>query len=326
MGWSDRRGGSPVDRTTRPRGQLGGGCDNRAVADPEPELPPLLLRMSLNVVAAGVRALGQHRYRFSDAVANATFAVQLERRRVTIRNYRCVFPELSRRQARRLAARSYREYARTSLDFLYFHRPPRTRVISEMQTFGAESNLLGRLAAGQAGIMVTIHQGSWDVPTAFAAAHGVPLTAVMADEGSALISRLVMWARGKIGVEVVLASRSPRALLRNLRAGRWIGLVVDIPGPTPSVEVQFLGRGTRFSAAPGLLAARTGAPLVPVICVRTPNRGYLVEVHPPVQIEPETDPADALAQVIPIFEAAVRRWPEQWYPFSRDRVLDTAAS
>jgi lauroyl/myristoyl acyltransferase len=82
-------------------------------------LPPLALRLSLNAVAAGVQALGRHRYRISDPIGNAAFALQPRRRRVTIGNYRAVFPRLTRREARRLAARSYREYARTSIDFLY---------------------------------------------------------------------------------------------------------------------------------------------------------------------------------------------------------------
>jgi lauroyl/myristoyl acyltransferase len=75
-----------------------------------------------------------------------------------------------------------------------------------------------------------------------------------------------------------------------------------------------------------MLAARTGAPLVPAISVRRPGGGYLVELHPAVTIEPGTDPATALSEIIPVFEAAVRRWPEQWFPFDRDRFLDLPAS
>lgn len=289
---------------------------------PGADLPPLGLRLGLNAAAAGVHALGGQRYRLSDLIANAAFALQPGRRRATMRNYRASFPELTPRQARQLAARSYREFARTAIDFLYVHHLPRNRVVAEMRGFGVEANILDRQVAGKPGILVVIHHGSWDVPAALAVAYGIELTAVMADQGSTLISALVIWARGEIGVQALLASRSPRTLLQRLRAGKWIALVADIPGDTPAVEVEFLSRRTRFSAAPGILAARTGAPLVPATCVRTPNGGYLVEVHAPVAVGPETDPADALRQVIPVFEAAVRRWPEQWFPFSEDRLLD----
>ncbi|HUY09101.1 MAG TPA: lysophospholipid acyltransferase family protein [Candidatus Dormibacteraeota bacterium] len=293
-----------------------------ARSDPKAVLPPLGLRLGLNSVATAVQALGQHRYQIADRIGNATFALQPALRRAAIRNYRAVFPELTAKEARRLAARSFREYARTAIDFLYFQRLARTRVLSEMRVFGYETYMQGRQLEGEPGIIVVFHHGSWDAPGALATAKGIHLTSVMDDEGNAALANLVIWARAEIGVEVVLASRSPRTLLQRLRAGDWVALVIDIPGETPSVEVEFLGHKTHFSAAPGILAAHTGAPLVPAISVRTPNGGYLVELFPPVTVAPDTDPAEALRQVLPVFEAAVRRWPEQWFPFRQDLFPD----
>ncbi len=282
----------------------------------------MLLRLGLTVAAAGVQALGGHRYQLSDPIANAAFALHPGRRRTTIRNFKAVFPELNRRQVRRLAARSYREYARTALDFLYVHLLPRRRAFVELRTVGAEANVLQRQRQGQPGILVVIHHGSWDVPGAAAAAYGVGLVSVMAEGGSRELAQLVVWARRQMGVEVVLADRAPKAVMRQLRRGGWVALVADIPGDTPSVEVEFLGHRTSFSSAPGVLAARTGAPLVPVTCVRRPNGGYLIEVHEPVAVAPGTDPGEALRPIIPVFEQAVRRWPEQWYPFREDMLHD----
>jgi len=293
-------------------------------ADAEIDLPPFLLRLGLNAVSAGVRALGRHRYRLSDPLANATFALQPARRRVTIGNFLTVFPELTRREGRRLAAASYREYARTSIDFLYVHHLSRNRIFAEVRTRGVEANLTSLQLQGRPGILVLIHHGSWDVPAAASAVRGIRLTSVMADEGAPWLSQLVIWARREIGVEVVLVSRSPATLLRQLRRGGWVALVADIPGETPSIEVDFLGQRTRFSAAPGILAARTGTPLVAATCVRRPTGGYLIEVHPPVEIAPNVDPTEALRRIIPTFEAAVRRWPEQWYPFGKDLLVGLA--
>jgi KDO2-lipid IV(A) lauroyltransferase len=291
-------------------------------ADLKVDLPPLGLRLGLNTVSFAVRIMGPHRYRISDPIGNASFALQPALRRSTIRNFRAAFPELNRHEARRLAARSFREYARTAIDFLYVQNLPRTRVLSELRVYGYEAHMRGRQLEGKPGILVLIHHGSWDAPGPLAAANGVSLTSVMDDEGSLVMSKLVIWARAQIGVEVVLASRSPRTLLQRLRAGHWIALVADIPGDTPSVEVEFMGHKTRFSVAPGILAAHTGAPLVPATCVRTPNGGYLVELFPPVTVAANTDPAQALQQLIPVFETAVRRWPEQWFPFRPDLFLD----
>jgi len=285
---------------------------------------PLALRAGLDATARLLHLFGEHRYLLADVVANATFALQPGRRRTTVRNYQAVFPTLSRRQARRLAARSYREYARTSLDFVYLHRLSRPRLLGLFHSFG-DQPVRQMMADGQGGILVLIHLGAWDAGGAWAAATGFPVTAVMADEGGGAIQDLVIWARSLLGMRVVVASRSARLLLRTLHQGGWVALLADIPGDTPALEVEFLGRRTLFSAAPTLLAARTGVPLIAVVAVRSPAGGYLIEVHPPHLVERDADPIEALKPVLAVFERAVRRWPEQWYPFGEGRLLDLSA-
>ncbi|MGH7609004.1 MAG: lysophospholipid acyltransferase family protein [Candidatus Dormibacteria bacterium] len=283
--------------------------------------PPLSLRLGLGAAAVVVRSLGRERFRLSDVLANAAFAVSARRRRTTIANFRAAFPELSAPQARRLAQRSFLEYGRTCLDFLYVHGLSRGRVVAEVRGAGVEEHFDPLFNSGEPGILVMIHQGSWDVASVLAGARGVPLTVVMADGSNPALADLVVWARARLGVRAVTASKSPRTVLQTLKAGGWLGLIIDIPGDTPSVEVTFLGQRTRFSSAAPILAARTGAPLVPIVAVRGPGGTYLVEVHAPVRVGADAAPEDALQRLIPVFEMAVRRWPEQWFPFADDRVL-----
>jgi len=296
-------------------------CDNLKMAEPEAPRSQATLRAGLALSAAGLHLLGARRYRLSDALANAAFALLPAQRRAAARNYRRVFPEMGRRQARLLARRSFLEYARTSLDFVYVHRLPRPRLMPLFRGFGVEH--LRRLgAAGEGGIVVLFHIGTWDAAGAWSSAVGLPLTVVMADEGSPAIQDLVIWARAQMGLRAVVASRSARAVLEALHGGGLVALLADIPGDTPSLEVEFLGHRTRISSAPSMLAARTGCPLVPVVATRSPSGTCLIEVHPPHRLSPDEDPAQALRPVLQVFEQAVRRWPEQWYPFQEGRLLD----
>ncbi len=301
--------------------RVGARCDNRKVPEAERPLPHAALRAGLNVTAGLLHLLGSHRYRLADAMANFAFAVQPRRRAITAANFQKVVPGLDRRAARQLAARSYREYARTGLDFVYVHRLSRPRLMSTFVSFGAE-RLLDLRLRGQGAVLVLFHLGTWDAGGAYATAIGLPLTVVMADEGSAAIRDLVVWARSEMGMHTVLASRSPRAVLAALRRGEVVALVADIPGDTPSLEVEFLGHLTEISDLPYRLAQHTGCPLLPVVAVRSPAGGYFIEVHDAVQVAPGADPQRALRPMIEVFERAVRRWPEQWYPFEKGRLRD----
>jgi KDO2-lipid IV(A) lauroyltransferase len=294
------------------------GCDNPQMAESETPRAKAALRAGLDLAAAGLHRLGSRRYWISDPLANAAFAVLPAQRRAAVRNYRRVFPELDLPGARRLARRSFQAYGRTSLDFVYVHHLARPRLMPLFRGVGVEHLL--RLREG--GILVLFHIGTWDAAGAWANAVGVPLTVVMADEGSRSLQDLVIWARAQMGLQAVVASRSARPVLKTLHRGGFVALLADIPGDTPSLEVEFLGHRTRISSAPSMLAARTGCPLLPVVATRSPSGSYLIEVHPPHRLSPDEDPAQALRPLLQVVERAVRRWPEQWYPFAEGRLLD----
>lgn len=281
--------------------------------------PRWALRTGLNAAAGLLHLLGPGRYLLSDAIANAAFALQPRRRRVTAANYGRALPGIGRRQARRLAARSFREYARTSLDFVYLHHLPRTRVLEMFRVHGVET-LVRLRDQRRGGILVLFHLGAWDAAGACATSRGLPMTAVMAEEGSPALRDLVIWARAEMGMRVVVPTSSARVVVETLRRGRMLALLADIPGDSPAVEVRFLGRRTRVSALPPRLASRTGCPLVPVVAVRSPAGGYFVEVHPAQHLARGADPAEGWRPLLEVFERAVRRWPEQWFPFGEDRL------
>lgn len=289
------------------------------MADPRTPQPRLVLRLGLDAAAEVLHRLGPNRYRLADALGTAAFTLLRARRLATITNFHLAFPELGRRELRRLARRSFCEYARTSVDFVWVHRLPRPQLLRYFRSFGEEP-VLRMKAEGQGGVLVLMHLGAWDAGGAYALARGVPLTAVMDGAGNPALRDLVVWARARIGLRAVLSTSSARPLLRTVREGGWVALLADIPADTPSVEVSFLGNRTRFSTAPALLAARTGCPMVAVVTVRSPRGGYLVEVHPPVTVARHQEPEQALRPILDVFEAAVRRWPEQWFPFDEGRL------
>ncbi|HEY7942464.1 MAG TPA: lysophospholipid acyltransferase family protein, partial [Candidatus Limnocylindrales bacterium] len=120
------------------------------------------------------------------------------------------------------------------------------------------------------------------------------------------------------GVEVV-PWRNLRSLFRILRQPVVLGLLVDWGYRAEDVPVRLFGAWTTLPAGPAVLAARTGALLVPVACRRLPDGHYEAEHLEPIEV-PDGSPAGvarATQAIADAVETMVREAPAQWYTFKR---------
>ena len=159
------------------------------------------------------------------------------------------------------------------------------------------------------------HYGNWDMGALAAIARDVPLTTVMAPLGPRPFTDLVRWARQRNQLEVHTPQNAARPLLRALRQNRIVGLMSDIPGAGPTVDVEYCGGLVPFSTVPAWLAMHSGAPVLPAECTRFPGGHFEVVIHPPVEIREGDGERAVMQRVARVLERPVRQRPQQWYPF-----------
>ena len=120
--------------------------------------------------------------------------------------------------------------------------------------------------------------------------------------------------------------RSPsEALADRLRAGGVVCLLGDRDLTRHGIDVRFFGQTARMPAGPALLAATTGAALLPVGLWFTPD-GWGVRVHPPLPVaaagrlrDRVSSATQALADV---FATEVAAHPEDWHMLQRLWLAD----
>lgn len=269
----------------------------------------LRTRIVLRLLVGGVRALGPAR-RAVGTVAALLWYVKQPRavRRRAAAQHRRLSPRLSAAGARARARASYRAYVLMILDSIWAEPLSTEQLLEVMDIDGAD-----RVGA-QNGIMVTSHFGNWDLGVAGARALGVTVTTVMAPIGTPAMTALVELSRHRKGMELFTPRQAARGLVRALRAGRWVGLMLDVPEAGPTVVVPFCGGPVRVSAVPARLAAGAAVPIVPVACWRDGGR-WRIRIHPPIHVEPLEADDTIMARVAAVLEPDIRRHPEQWYPF-----------
>jgi lauroyl/myristoyl acyltransferase len=252
-------------------------------------------------------------------------------RRQALQNYAGVLHQpVTSPEVRRVAREAVVGYTKLIADFLVLSRLSPDDVMRMVDWRGWE-NIQGALDQGHGAIVVTPHFGNWDMAAAAAAARGLKVTAVTDHYGDEDLNRRVTAARERMGVNVVpLTPAAGRASLSALRRNEIVALVCDLAKDGRNVRVMLCGQQVMVPAGPAVMALRSGAPVVPIMCRRLANNRYLLEVQPAIPFEPSGDrdgDSQALAQAIMSrFEPELLRRPEQWYLFSPMWVGDSPAS
>ncbi|PZS12768.1 MAG: phosphatidylinositol mannoside acyltransferase [Pseudonocardiales bacterium] len=270
----------------------------------------------LKAVPQGVSARAFRAGADAAAVRNGAGTRQLRRnlRRVVGRG-------VSELRMDRLVGQSLRSYSRYWLETFRLpkmdHRDVAARLDANAE--GTE-HLDAAMAAGQGAIIVLPHMGNWDVSGLWFVERGFPFATVAERlEPASLYDRFVAY-RESLGMEVLALTgglRSPMEVLaERLRAGGAVCLVADRDLSRNGIEVQFFGEATRMPGGPALLAARTGAPVLPVGLWFTED-GWGHRVNPPIELPTGRRLRDRVSAgtqaVADVFAREIAAHPTDWH-------------
>lgn len=235
------------------------------------------------------------------------------------------------RAARRLARRSFANYAVYLVDFLRFTsldaEQLRARVIfdgwPELQTH----------RTGNGVVFITMHFGNWDLGAAGLALNGFPIVVIADTFGDPRLNERVLGARRHLGMEIVPAERMGPAVLRALRRNNVVAALIDIPMEAggSAVTVDFFGAPVSIPDGPARIALRSGAAVVAATVARVHPWGEAAT--PRAEHIPFTPTGDADHDVRTLTQATmrslermVRDHPDQWYIFRNLWPADRAAT
>jgi KDO2-lipid IV(A) lauroyltransferase len=177
-----------------------------------------------------------------------------------------------------------------------------------------------RLLDHQGGIVFTsAHLGNWEILGARAGSAGLPVNSVFKPLGNPWLDRWLAGQRRRFGQGTISKAQSPLATaMRCLREGKNVAFLVDQRPRRSGVVVRFLGIPTTTTPAPALLSLRSGAPVVPVCAIRTPDQeSLLMLLGEPIY--PNRQAPDRRREILRItqeftrqLEEWIRLYPDQW--------------
>ncbi len=178
---------------------------------------------------------------------------------------------------------------------------------------------------GRGVILALPHSGNWDAAGAWLADRlGEPFLTIAERLKPESLYRRFLEYRESLGMKVVPLTGGARPgseVLREWLDGGGVScLLVDRNFGAGGVPVDFFGRQATMPSGAALLAARTGAALLPAV-PRFAGAGWCVQVHPEVPVAGEgrlaTRVGAAMQAVADVFTERLGEHPEDWHMLGR---------
>ncbi|HXP85067.1 MAG TPA: lysophospholipid acyltransferase family protein [Bryobacteraceae bacterium] len=205
----------------------------------------------------------------------------------------------------------FRSLGRVVVTFAQFPRITRDNVHRWIRYEGLE-NFTSAQARGRGVLVATGHLGNWELSAYTHALMTGPMNIVVRPLDNPRVDALVEQRRTLSGNPVIRKKEAAREILRALRAGQAVGILIDQNSSLEEgVFVDFFGVKACANAAFVKFAHHTGAAVVPGFALWSEaEQRYILRFYP--EIPMGGDVLDDTQRVHTVLEQVIREHPDQW--------------
>jgi lauroyl/myristoyl acyltransferase len=276
---------------------------------------------------AATAAIGRISPRISMSVGKAVFVTGYfawpRKRRIILRNASHVLGlPASDYQVRHLARRIYASYANFVVELMRMPQLPDDEPLRLMRAGGERgeesfTRVWHELRdQGRGMVVVSGHIGSIELLAGFIALRGEPVYGLADDSEYPELFDEINAQRQRWGIEII-PWRNLRRVFAALKQPALLGLPVDWGYREGDVPVRLFGEWTTLPVGPAMLAAKTGAGIMPVVNRRDSFGSYHARHYDLIEVA-NSRPSSlqrATQQIADALEDMIATAPDQWYSF-----------
>ena len=258
-------------------------------------------------------------FAFSDALANAGFALSRGYRLKSISNIGVAMADrMDRGMASVTARRSLRSFFRACVEITIALESSKDQLRSEMPIAGLKY-LDAALAKGNGVIVLSAHLGNFFLVGTRLAIEGYPAHVLVSPPRDPQFAELMDDVRLQVWERTIHAR--PRrvalhALNTVLRRNEIAIVVADEYRDGHGISVPLFGGNVNARRGPATLALRTGAAIVPALLVRRPDDGLKLMIEPELELaragKGKDEVRESTLRITQWLERTVRAYPDQW--------------
>ncbi len=224
----------------------------------------------------------------------------------------------NRKQALQIARQAFYSLGSLLVEIIkmdQFFKPERISIKSSPEgydrTFGEhKGNVIG----------VSAHYGNWELAGSFwATLSDIPVVSIMRPFSNPLIGKYILRGREASNHQSISKDGGIRGLMRALKEGKSIALLVDQHASTREggIETIFFGQPCRTHSSPAILHLKTGIPILPQVTRRLDENGHFEFIMGDmIEYKPTGDKEKDIQTVTQMYTTALEKIiaadPTQW--------------
>ncbi len=181
---------------------------------------------------------------------------------------------------------------------------------------------------GRGVILAVPHMGNWDLAGVGTHRAGLPIFFIARDQKNPLMNAYLNRMRKYMGSDVVMRDDPSlvRKVLRRLKKGELMAILIDLRAKTEALNMQYLGHSAHIGAGMALFARQANAIILGSYVYRIGWTKHCWEVGEPIFANPDVDKQEdwkrMTQEVLNGYDAAVRKHPEQYFWYNKRWVLE----
>ncbi len=206
--------------------------------------------------------------------------------------------------------------ARNIVDMLRFEKHFDSEMPDLIEVEGLE-NFEQAYKRGKGVFGVTGHLGNFELLAVYLAKRGYKTGVISRPLADNKLNEMLVKNREKLGITNFYASDSPIGVVKWLKTGGAVGVLIDTDSSRVKGEyIPIFDRLAKVPVGQTVIAMELGSALVPMACLRTSKHHYKVIIRPEIPINITSDTKKDIYRITRSssieLEKLIRQYPDQW--------------
>lgn len=236
------------------------------------------------------------------------------RKKVVLGNLSAAFPEKSRSELNIIARNTYRQFATTMIELLYFPKWKKED-LDRMVSNEDKDVLNDAVKGGKGAILVTGHFGNWELFGA-SLAYDYKMNFVIGRQKNTQVDDLLNSYRAGKNINMIPLKVALRGVMQALKRNEFVAILSDQDAHELGTFVNFFGRPASTPKGPAVFALRAGCPIIFGSIVRFGGKfkANFELVPKPQPSGDEGKDIQAYTQAYTsVLERYCRKYPDHWF-------------